>query len=73
MLVEDLMTPYPVTVTRQTTVRDALDLFDRHSLGCLPVVDRRGALVGVLTRTDVVGFLARTSPPAATTEEPQAP
>ena len=50
------MTRNPVTATEQQPVEDLARLFVRLPWRTLPVV-RRGRLVGVITRTDVVGAL----------------
>jgi len=52
--VAEVMTPSPLTVTPQTPLREAARLVLRHKVGCLPVVDEAGALVGLLTETDLL-------------------
>lgn len=67
MLVEDVMTPHPVTTTAGATIQQALVLLDTYCVTSLPVVDtaggvvvgRKGVEVGVLSRSDVVHVLAR--------------
>lgn len=51
--VDDVMTPHPTTVRDDLPVEDALVEMRRKRLGCLPVVDRGGALVGIVTGGDV--------------------
>ena len=53
MHVRSRMTKDPVTITKQTTIADALDLMRKHNIRRLPVVNN-GVLVGILTTTDVV-------------------
>jgi acetoin utilization protein AcuB len=55
--VGDLMRPDPVTARPTTSVRDAALLVRERGLGCLPVVER-GRLVGIVTRSDLLGRLA---------------
>jgi CBS domain-containing protein len=55
-VVSDAMTCNPVTATEQQPVEDLARLFVRLPWRTLPVV-RRGRLVGVITRTDVVEAL----------------
>ena len=52
--VEDLMTPHPVTTTPDTSLARVMDLFDRRRFRHLPVVDRDGVLVGVVSQRDVI-------------------
>jgi CBS domain-containing protein len=48
------MTPDPVTIPKDATLREATEvLADRH-LSALPVVDRDGRPIGVLSGTDIV-------------------
>ena len=53
-IVGDLMTPDPVTVAADAPLSQAIELFDLYRVHGLPVVDELGALVGVLSETDLV-------------------
>lgn len=61
--VRDVMTPQPVTVRDNAPLTVADRLMRDHSVSGLPVVDHDGALVGVLSRTDVMA--AATGPQGA--------
>lgn len=65
----DIMTRDVVTVTPQTTLRDAVELFTSKHISGAPVVDGK-EVVGVVSATDVLGFAAAT-PDAPTDESPQ--
>lgn len=54
MLVHEVMTREPVTVSPATSTKDALILLDRHSITSMPVVDAGGAVVGVVSEADLV-------------------
>jgi CBS domain-containing protein len=54
----DMMTSDPDTVAPETTVQEAARLIHESGHNRLPVVDD-GRLVGVVTRLDVLGALAR--------------
>jgi CBS domain-containing protein len=54
----DMMTSDPDTVAPETTVQEAARLIHRSGHNRLPVVED-GRLVGVVTRLDVLGALAR--------------
>lgn len=43
-----------ITVLPHDTVEDAAKLLFRHRIGSLPVVDATGALLGILTETDIL-------------------
>lgn len=57
--VDAIMSRAPITLPREATLDDALLLFDRHSIGALPVVDHDGRLVGIVTVRDVLGAYRR--------------
>lgn len=54
MLVRDQMTSAPITVPPDETVPDALNLMHEKKIRRLPVVDRRGRLVGIITDRDLL-------------------
>ena len=51
--VEEVMTQDPVTVPDDFTVAEAADVLLKHKFSGLPVVDRKGQLVGIITQTDM--------------------
>jgi CBS domain-containing protein len=55
-LVERVMTRDPQTVTSATPLKEAVSRMQQTKYGCLPVVDD-GALVGILTRGDLIDTL----------------
>lgn len=50
----EVMAREVTTVTRDTTVAEAVDLMRRTRHGTLPVVDDEGLLVGVITKADLI-------------------
>ena len=58
-LAGELMKRDVVTVGRATSLRDAALLMLKHKLGCLPVIDGDGRLVGIITEADLVRFAAQ--------------
>lgn len=54
----DLMTLPVVSVTEDTSVCEIARLFVQHRIKRVPVV-RRGVVVGIVSRADVIGALAR--------------
>ena len=53
----DIMTANVVTITPDSTMRDAASLILRHGVSGLPVVDDRDRLVGVLSEWDLLQVL----------------
>ncbi|MCA9923445.1 MAG: CBS domain-containing protein [Anaerolineales bacterium] len=56
--VEDVMTKNPITVTPQTSAKDALWLMDEKHIRNLPVVKNDGTIIGDMTHQAVISFLA---------------
>jgi len=56
MKVADVMTRRVVSISSDATILDAASLMLRHHVSGLPVVDRDGGLVGIVTEGD---FLRR--------------
>lgn len=54
--VKEVMSEPPVTIAPDATVKEATRLMLEHKIGCLPVVER-GALVGIVTETDLLRYL----------------
>ena len=54
---EEIMTKDVISVTRETPIREAMELMLKHRISGLPVVDDDRNLVGVLSEKDVVSLL----------------
>jgi len=54
MLVRELMTADPVTVSPATPVKTALQLLAEHGITSLPVLGRHGRLHGVVSEADLI-------------------
>jgi len=61
--VEAYMTANPVTTAPETSIRTAADRMLEHGVHHVPVLED-GALVGVITTTDLTAFLSTTRPPS---------
>ena len=57
--VEDVMSAPAVSATPETTVRKAANLLRGRSIGCLPVMEKNGDLVGIVTTTDLLERIGR--------------
>ena len=60
MLVKDRMTPNPITALPETTHKQAAELMREKDIHHLPVVDKRGRLVGIIVEDDL--YSAQPSP-----------
>ena len=52
--VDEVMTREPITISVGSSVREAARILLEKNIGGLPVVDRGGRLVGIITKTDLV-------------------
>ncbi len=59
--VRDVMTRSPETVSADGAIAEAADRMADRRIGCLPVVDEQGLLVGLLSETDLLRALATTA------------
>ncbi|MCR5494428.1 MAG: CBS and ACT domain-containing protein [Treponema sp.] len=63
MLIKNVMTKNPITITPESSVTEARALMNKNNIGKLPVVDKNFKLVGMVTKND----LAKCAPSQATT------
>ena len=54
MKVKQRMAPNPITASVDTSHRDAVDLLRKHNIRRLPVLDKKGHLVGIVSETDLL-------------------
>ncbi len=57
--VEEVMTREVETVAPHASAREAIDRLLENRFGCLPVVDARGELVGIVTESDFLRLARR--------------
>src|SRR5437870_2676179 len=60
--IRSVMSTHVVTVTPETTLKDAASRLARYGISGLPVVDDTGRLVGVLSEADILAKEAGSSP-----------
>jgi CBS domain-containing protein len=52
-LAQDIMTPSPLTIDMNANIGDAPKVMLRNGISGLPVVNGKGDLVGIVTKTDI--------------------
>ncbi len=57
MKVRSLIKREPITIRPTSTLGEAALLMRNQKIGCLPVLDDTGALVGIITKTDLLAIL----------------
>jgi CBS domain-containing protein len=55
----DVMTPNPITTTPEEDLAKAATTIVKNRIGCLPVVDRNGLLQGIITKHEIIEYIAR--------------
>lgn len=53
MTVKSYMTPNPVTAGPEATAEEVARLLIAHRIGCVPIVDAEGAVIGLVTERDL--------------------
>jgi acetoin utilization protein AcuB len=48
------MTRKPITLTPLADVYEAISLFNQHSISCIPIVNEKGAPVGIVSWRDIL-------------------
>ena len=51
----DIMTEGVITVEKKTSLNDLVTLFLENKISCAPVIDTKNAIIGIVTKTDIVG------------------
>lgn len=64
LTVKDIMTPNPITIGLNSTIREAAQLMLDYKIGGLPVLDN-GLLVGIITESDFCRLLVNENPPSS--------
>ena len=54
----EVMTDNPETIRERETIRDAAKILSNGAYHSLPVVDEKNCLMGIVTSTDVIRYLA---------------
>jgi len=52
--VREVMDPHVLTIHKDWSCRDAIEIFLMHPVGSLPVIDDRNEVVGILSQTDLL-------------------
>ena len=52
--VHQVMTRKPITLRLDASINDALDVFDRHNVSCIPIVDVANKPIGIISWRDIL-------------------
>lgn len=56
MSVKDVMSANVVSVSEDTTLEEVMELLSRHRFSGVPVIDKAGKVIGMLSEHDIVRF-----------------
>lgn len=56
--IKDVMTDKPITLNESGNIRDAVEILSKGGFHSLPVVNGAGELIGIVTSTDLIRYLA---------------
>ncbi|HXV99313.1 MAG TPA: CBS domain-containing protein [Anaerolineae bacterium] len=57
--VRKIMTPQPIIISPEATLAEAAQVMLKHKISGLPVVDKQGNLVGIITESDIFRLVVR--------------
>ena len=57
--IKEIMTPDPITIREDATIKDAAQLMIDYKISGLPVVDKDGQLVGMITESDIFRMVVK--------------
>lgn len=62
ILIKDRMVTNILTARPQTEIKEIAKVMIQHRIGCLPIVDDKAVLVGMLTRSDILRAIVNHAP-----------
>ena len=71
-LLKEFMTPSPLTLNPDSSVLEAIRLMDEHGYRNVPLVNAEGNLVGNLSASNIIDFLAESFPQEVLSLPPKA-
>ncbi len=59
MIARDIMTRTVHTISPEATVQDVAQLLSQKSMSGVPVIDKEGKIIGIVTESDIIGKVHR--------------
>lgn len=59
--VHQIMTRKPIALSQDAEIMDAVDVFNRVNISCLPIIDDTGKPIGILSWRDILRVLSHES------------
>jgi acetoin utilization protein AcuB len=57
--VHQIMTRQPISLTSDSTVKDAIDVFNTNTISCIPIISNEGYPEGMLSWRDIMKALGK--------------
>jgi acetoin utilization protein AcuB len=57
--VHQIMTRKPISLTSDSTVKDAIEIFNNNSVSCIPIISNEGFPEGILSWRDIMQALGK--------------
>lgn len=57
--IEKIMTREPITIAEETTIAETARIMMEKKVSCLPVVNKEGRIVGIITESDIFRLVAQ--------------
>jgi len=54
-----IMTRKPYTLRRNASIKQAISLFEKHKISCIPIVDADNCVEGIVTTRDIIRLLGK--------------
>ncbi len=61
-IVADIMTENPISINTEEDLAEAAKIMTNHGISGLPVIDNKGFLKGIVTKTDIIKAIAKLKP-----------
>jgi CBS domain-containing protein len=61
-LIENFMTPEVLTAQTNTRIQDIAKIMLHEKISCIPIIDHKHVMVGIITQSDILAFVTRTLP-----------
>ncbi len=55
-IAKDIMSSPTISISKEQTVKEALDLLAKHGISGLPIVDENDKVVGIISDTDIIRY-----------------
>ncbi len=62
--VGDIMTPNPITIKAEISLKNAIEIMAQNRIGGFPVINAENKLIGIISETDIMWQETGANPPA---------